>query len=78
MFCCIEHTLISEYFSVIFLLYFFFFLVYVVCKQGNDSQKAVQILEKMSGLEVDSISVKDICGGLMAWAQKIEPSFPQY
>ena len=52
--------------------------VYVVCKQGNDSQKAVQILEKMSGPEVDCVSVRDICGGLMAWAQKIEPSFPQY
>ncbi|KAL2099131.1 hypothetical protein ACEWY4_005611 [Coilia grayii] len=52
--------------------------VYVVCKQGNDSQKAVQILEQMSGQEVDSVTVKDISGGLMSWAQKIEPSFPQY
>uniref|UniRef100_A0A665VN49 Adenylyltransferase and sulfurtransferase MOCS3 n=1 Tax=Echeneis naucrates TaxID=173247 RepID=A0A665VN49_ECHNA len=52
--------------------------VYVICKQGNDSQKAVQILEKMSGSEVDSITVKDICGGLMAWAKKIDPAFPQY
>ncbi|XP_061599115.1 adenylyltransferase and sulfurtransferase MOCS3 [Cololabis saira] len=52
--------------------------VYVICKQGNDSQKAVQVLEKMSGSEVDSIRVKDICGGLMAWAKKIDPAFPQY
>ncbi|KAM7376521.1 hypothetical protein PAMP_006249 [Pampus punctatissimus] len=52
--------------------------VYVICKLGNDSQKAVQVLEKMSGSEVDSIRVKDICGGLMAWAQKIDPTFPQY
>ncbi|XP_063080299.1 adenylyltransferase and sulfurtransferase MOCS3 [Engraulis encrasicolus] len=52
--------------------------VYVVCKQGNDSQKAVQLLEQMSGQEVESVTVKDISGGLMAWAQKIEPSFPQY
>lgn len=52
--------------------------VFVICKMGNDSQKAVQVLEKMSGLEVDSVIVKDICGGLMAWAQKIDPSFPQY
>ncbi|XP_018553323.1 adenylyltransferase and sulfurtransferase MOCS3 [Lates calcarifer] len=52
--------------------------VYVICKLGNDSQKAVQVLEKMSGSEVDSIMVKDICGGLMAWAQKIDPTFPQY
>ncbi|KAM7403872.1 hypothetical protein PAMA_004343 [Pampus argenteus] len=52
--------------------------VYVICKLGNDSQKAVQVLEKMSGSEVDSIRVKDIRGGLMAWAQKIDPTFPQY
>lgn len=53
-------------------------LVYVICKLGNDSQKAVQVLEKMSGSEVDSITVKDICGGLMAWAKRIDPTFPQY
>ncbi|XP_070776743.1 adenylyltransferase and sulfurtransferase MOCS3 [Enoplosus armatus] len=52
--------------------------VYVICKLGNDSQKAVQAVEKMSGSEVDSIAVKDICGGLMAWANKIDPTFPQY
>uniref|UniRef100_A0A8B9HII8 Adenylyltransferase and sulfurtransferase MOCS3 n=1 Tax=Astyanax mexicanus TaxID=7994 RepID=A0A8B9HII8_ASTMX len=52
--------------------------VFVVCKLGNDSQKAVQILEEMSGSEVEQITVKDISGGLMAWANKIDPSFPQY
>uniref|UniRef100_A0A1A7XHZ0 Adenylyltransferase and sulfurtransferase MOCS3 n=1 Tax=Iconisemion striatum TaxID=60296 RepID=A0A1A7XHZ0_9TELE len=52
--------------------------VYVICKLGNDSQKAVQVLEKMSGSEVESIAVKDICGGLMAWAMNIDPKFPQY
>ncbi|MCJ8736869.1 hypothetical protein PDJAM_G00017210 [Pangasius djambal] len=52
--------------------------VYVVCKLGNDSQKAVQLLEKMSGTELEHITVKDIIGGLMAWANKIDPSFPKY
>ncbi|XP_077394929.1 adenylyltransferase and sulfurtransferase MOCS3 isoform X2 [Festucalex cinctus] len=52
--------------------------VYVICKLGNDSQKAVQLLRKMSGSEVDNISVKDIRGGLMAWAQLIDAKFPQY
>ncbi|XP_061751541.1 adenylyltransferase and sulfurtransferase MOCS3 isoform X4 [Nerophis ophidion] len=52
--------------------------VYVICKLGNDSQKAVQVLEKMSGSEVDNISAKDICGGLMAWAQRVDLTFPQY
>ncbi|KAI2654731.1 Adenylyltransferase and sulfurtransferase MOCS3 [Labeo rohita] len=52
--------------------------VFVVCKLGNDSQKAVQLLEKMSGQEIEQITVKDVTGGLMAWAKKIDPSFPQY
>ncbi|KAL7380307.1 hypothetical protein ABVT39_015550 [Epinephelus coioides] len=52
--------------------------VYVICKLGNDSQKAVQVMEKLSGSEVDSITVKDISGGLMAWAKRIDTTFPQY
>ncbi|XP_058254263.1 adenylyltransferase and sulfurtransferase MOCS3 [Hemibagrus wyckioides] len=52
--------------------------VFVVCKLGNDSQKAVLVLEKMSGTELEHITVKDITGGLMAWANKIDPSFPKY
>ncbi|KAL1258399.1 hypothetical protein QQF64_011643 [Cirrhinus molitorella] len=52
--------------------------VFVVCKLGNDSQTAVQLLEKMSGQEIEQITVKDVIGGLMAWAKKIDPSFPQY
>ncbi|TDG98689.1 hypothetical protein EPR50_G00202730 [Perca flavescens] len=52
--------------------------VYVICKLGNISQKAVQVVEKMSGSEVDRITVKDISGGLMAWAKRIDPTFPQY
>ncbi|KAG8013582.1 Adenylyltransferase and sulfurtransferase MOCS3, partial [Nibea albiflora] len=55
-----------------------FSLMYIICKLGNDSQKAVQVLEKMSGSEVDVIAVKDICGGLMAWANRIDATFPQY
>nr|XP_055028463.1 adenylyltransferase and sulfurtransferase MOCS3 [Misgurnus anguillicaudatus] len=52
--------------------------VFVVCKLGNDSQKAVQVLEKMSGKDIEEVTLKDISGGLMAWANKIDPSFPQY
>ncbi|XP_070835469.1 adenylyltransferase and sulfurtransferase MOCS3 isoform X2 [Chaetodon trifascialis] len=52
--------------------------VYVICKMGNDSQKAVQVVERMSGSELGSITVKDICGGLMSWAKRIDPTFPQY
>lgn len=52
--------------------------VFVICKLGNDSQKAVKVLESLSGSELDNISVKDISGGLMAWARKIDQTFPQY
>nr|XP_056701320.1 adenylyltransferase and sulfurtransferase MOCS3 [Euleptes europaea] len=54
------------------------FPVYVVCKLGNDSQKAVKILQGLSYPGLGLISVKDIKGGLMAWAAKINPEFPQY
>ncbi|KAJ6665613.1 hypothetical protein lerEdw1_001983 [Lerista edwardsae] len=52
--------------------------VYVVCKLGNDSQKAVRILQELSGDGLGLISVKDIRGGLMAWASKIDHEFPRY
>lgn len=54
------------------------FPVYVVCKLGNDSQKAVRILQELLYDELGLISVKDIKGGLMAWADKIDQDFPQY
>ncbi|XP_077191739.1 adenylyltransferase and sulfurtransferase MOCS3 [Paroedura picta] len=54
------------------------FPVYVVCKVGNDSQKAVKILQGLSYPELGLISIKDIRGGLMAWAVKINPEFPRY
>ncbi|XP_013800490.2 adenylyltransferase and sulfurtransferase MOCS3 [Apteryx mantelli] len=54
------------------------FPVYVVCKLGNDSQKAVRILQELPVKELGSVLAKDIKGGLMAWATKIDPTFPQY
>ena len=61
------------------IVFFIFSTVFVICKLGNDSQKAVQVLEKMMGLELEEeIVAKDVSGGLMAWALKIDPSFPQY
>lgn len=47
--------------------------VIVVCRRGNDSQRAVDILRKRGfGGAVD------VVGGLQAWAHEIEPSFPLY
>ncbi|WJX59523.1 Adenylyltransferase and sulfurtransferase MOCS3 [Trifolium repens] len=47
--------------------------LYVVCRRGNDSQRAVQYLHKM-GFN----SAKDIVGGLESWAQNVDPNFPTY
>ncbi|KAG8093858.1 hypothetical protein GUJ93_ZPchr0012g20780 [Zizania palustris] len=47
--------------------------VYVVCRRGNDSQRAVQILH-----EKGFLSAKDIIGGLQSWAQEVDPDFPIY
>ncbi|GAB4849678.1 Adenylyltransferase and sulfurtransferase MOCS3 [Ancistrocladus abbreviatus] len=47
--------------------------LYVVCRRGNDSQRAVQLLHKMG-----FSSAMDIVGGLEAWAQEVDPTFPAY
>lgn len=50
--------------------------VYIVCRRGNDSQKAVLKLRK----ELDSlpVTIKDVSGGLTAWVNQVDPEFPQY
>nr|XP_008248647.3 adenylyltransferase and sulfurtransferase MOCS3 [Oryctolagus cuniculus] len=53
--------------------------VYVICKLGNDSQKAVRLLQALPRVpELASLRVQDVAGGLMAWAAKVDGSFPQY
>jgi len=56
--------------------------VFVVCKQGNDSQKAVSILKKKlrdpSAKNDILLSITDIVGGLAAWSAQIDKSFPTY
>ena len=49
--------------------------LYVVCRRGNDSQVAVQLLREHLPAEV---LVKDIAGGLCAWSENIDPDFPVY
>jgi len=44
--------------------------IYVVCRRGNDSQLAVDML-KQAGL-----AAKDVEGGLNAWAEKIDANWP--
>ncbi|XP_063234110.1 adenylyltransferase and sulfurtransferase MOCS3 [Bacillus rossius redtenbacheri] len=52
------------------------FPVLVVCRRGNDSQKAVQ--ELRTSLSDLSVSVRDVAGGLQAWAKAVDPHFPVY
>lgn len=47
--------------------------LFVVCRRGNDSQRAVQYLKK-----VGLTHVKDIVGGMEGWAHDVDPNFPTY
>jgi len=47
--------------------------LYTVCRRGNDSQRAVQLLHKMG-----FTSAKDIVGGLTSWQKEVDPNFPAY
>ncbi|EPS61089.1 hypothetical protein M569_13711, partial [Genlisea aurea] len=47
--------------------------LYVICRRGNDSQRAVEFLHKV-GLSC----AKDIIGGLESWAKDVDPTFPTY
>eukprot|EP00118_Oscarella_pearsei_P007788 m.38965 g.38965 ORF g.38965 m.38965 type:complete len:440 (+) comp32654_c0_seq6:18-1337(+) len=60
--------------------------IYVVCQRGNDSQRAVDLLlhkalKATSKTELQlkqKLTLKDITGGLQAWAKEIDPTFPTY
>lgn len=47
--------------------------LYTVCRRGNDSQRAVQLLHKLG-----FTSAKDIVGGMTSWAKEVDPNFPAY
>ncbi|XVE50725.1 hypothetical protein DITRI_Ditri01bG0186500 [Diplodiscus trichospermus] len=47
--------------------------LYVICRRGNDSQRAVQYLHN-KGFNL----AKDIVGGLESWAHDVDPNFPMY
>lgn len=49
--------------------------IFVVCHRGNDSQLAAKELdEKLGG----NMIIRDVVGGLEAWAKRIDPEFPIY
>ncbi|KAK9863793.1 hypothetical protein WJX84_010372 [Apatococcus fuscideae] len=47
--------------------------ILVVCRRGNDSQEVVQQLRSLG-----ITGAMDIIGGLTAWSQSVDPSFPIY
>ncbi|KAF0933497.1 hypothetical protein E2562_018581 [Oryza meyeriana var. granulata] len=47
--------------------------LYVICRRGNDSQVAVQILR-----ENGFLYASDVAGGFESWAREVDPSFPLY
>lgn len=51
--------------------------VYVMCRRGNASQKAVRFLKDRLAEETES-EIKDLTGGLDAWRTEIDPSIPSY
>ncbi|KAG8817429.1 Urmylation protein [Serendipita sp. 401] len=54
--------------------------IYIVCRLGNDSQIAAEALRDLrrasSGFE--AVIIKDVIGGLRAWAKEVDASFPIY
>lgn len=52
--------------------------VYVICRRGNDSQIAAErIIADLRKSKCDVV-VKDVIGGLHAWAKQIDDKFPIY
>ena len=51
--------------------------VVVVCKQGNDSQKAVKILKDCIEFN-NEVNVCDLIGGLMSWSHHVDPTLLRY
>lgn len=47
--------------------------LYVVCRRGNDSQRAVARLRQLG-----ITHGVDVVGGMEAWATEVDPSFPTY
>ena len=50
--------------------------IVVVCRRGNDSQIAVRRFQEKLG--DPKVRVRDMIGGLHAWAKTVDPTFPVY
>ncbi|PLB35737.1 HesA/MoeB/ThiF family protein [Aspergillus candidus] len=51
--------------------------IYVICRQGNDSQVAVKKLKAL-GLDRSGRRIVDVMGGLRAYRRVVDPGWPEY
>ncbi|KAF9473750.1 hypothetical protein BDN70DRAFT_885579 [Pholiota conissans] len=52
--------------------------LFLVCRLGNDSQIAAEVLRSAVSAGESTVLVKDIIGGLRAWTSQIDQEFPIY
>lgn len=57
--------------------------VYFMCRRGNDSLISAEALraalsQSEVGKEGESCCVKDVVGGVRAWSDQVDPTFPMY
>ena len=48
--------------------------VLVICRRGNDSQEAVELLQPL----LPNTPIRDVIGGLTSWSKVIDQDFPIY
>jgi adenylyltransferase and sulfurtransferase len=49
-----------------------------VCRLGNDSQIAANVLRGVADSEEEKENIKDLIGGLVAWNKTVDSRFPIY
>ncbi|KAL4778597.1 hypothetical protein BJX76DRAFT_131432 [Aspergillus varians] len=52
--------------------------IYVVCRQGNDSQTAVRRLKELGLDRGGERLIVDIKGGFRSWREQVDPEWPDY
>ncbi|KAL4800902.1 hypothetical protein BDV19DRAFT_3956 [Aspergillus venezuelensis] len=52
--------------------------IYVVCRQGNDSQIAVRRLKELGLDRRGERRIVDIKGGFRSWREQVDPTWPDY
>jgi adenylyltransferase/sulfurtransferase len=52
--------------------------VYCLCRRGIASAEATRILLEATNSHSGIFSPKNIRGGLVAWSNEVDPSFPKY